>query len=60
VIDVRHQRVMLRLRIKRFLLWLLPARKVIIEPEPQPYHGAFRDGRQDPVNLGGWKDLPYE
>jgi hypothetical protein len=43
-------------RIKRFFLWLLPARKVIIEPEPG--YQAFPDGREGPRNLGGWSDLP--
>jgi hypothetical protein len=37
-------------RIRRFLLWLLPARRVRIEAEP----------RMGPQALGGWSDLPYE
>ena len=43
--------------LKRFLLWLLPARRVVIKPEHE-YHGAFLDGRQGPQNIGGWSDLP--
>ena len=49
-------------RIRRFLLWLLPARRVAIEPEPEPevtWTGP-RPGVEGPVNLGGWSDLPYE
>jgi hypothetical protein len=41
---------MKRRRIRRFLLWLLPARRVKIKAEP----------RNGPQNLGGWSDLPYE
>lgn len=40
-----------RRRVRRFLLWLLPARRVKIAPEPS---------RLGPQNLGGWSDLPYE
>jgi hypothetical protein len=37
-------------RIRRFLLWLLPARRVRIEAGP----------RTGPRALGGWSDLPCE
>lgn len=46
-----------RRRIIRFLLWLLPARRVKIEPEPEPTGGP-RPGVEGPRNLGGWSDLP--
>jgi hypothetical protein len=47
-----------RRRIRRFLLWLLPARRVKIAPEPA--EGGPRPGVEGPRNLGGWSDLPYE
>lgn len=56
------QEALKRRRIRRFLLWLLPARRVKIEPEPEPepeWSGP-RPGVEGPRNLGGWSDLPYE
>jgi hypothetical protein len=47
-------------RIRRFLLWLLPARKVKIESEPEPTWSGPRPGVEGPRNLGGWSDLPYD
>ena len=67
---------MRRRRIRRFLLWLLPARRVKIEFEPAPpevqreilaalggereTEGGPRPGAEGPRALGGWSDLPYE
>lgn len=39
-----------RTRIRRFLLWLLPERRVRLAPER----------KEGPQELGGWSDLPYE
>jgi len=47
-------------RIRRFLLWLLPAKRVKIEAEPEPAWSGPRPAVEGPRNLGGWSDLPYE
>ena len=47
-------------RIRRFLLWLLPPRRVKIPAEPVT--GPWRTGSTVavPGALGGWDDLPYD
>ena len=47
-------------RIRRFLLWLLPARRVKIPAEPVT--GPWRTGStvSIPGALGDWDDLPYK
>lgn len=47
-------------RIRRFLLWLLPARRVTIQPESELTWSGPRPGVEGPRNLGGWSDLPHE
>lgn len=51
---------MKKMRIRRFLLWLLPARHIRIEPEPEVTWSGPRPGAEGPRNLGGWSDLPYD
>lgn len=46
-------------RIKRFFLWLLPARKVTIPAESESTWSGPRPGVEGPRPLGGWSDLPY-